>query len=290
MPELESYSPAEPPAPWLTLHQNLLKNASVKSATAADLTKGYLFEDNRPKEAVNEVIYDANERTLQSVTQPGIYHVLVADGSTRRMICSYHRDLLSAKKQLNPSEDASEFGGSHTGMPYETQHVGQGMHTVLPFVVIDMDDQKSRFVDLLPTARAWRVLGHLEKDIDASEISSATPETRKMYHVYNARTRTLSDAWYVLKVEDKDLGLKSVHLTRHFTDDTQPTIVTLNPDYDGYDPIEKIFGSCCTWVPVKFEKTDGKYLRVDESIEFGDLHSLNDFIYKQGFVKGRWKN
>jgi hypothetical protein len=151
MSALDAYKAPELPAPLLTLHQNLLKNASVKSASAADLHKGYLFEDNRPKEAVNEVIYDANERTLQPVTQPGIYHVLVVDGSTHRMICSYHRDLLSAKRQLNPSDDATEFGGSHTGMPYETtQH---GLRSVLPFVVIDLDDHKSRFIDLLPTAR-----------------------------------------------------------------------------------------------------------------------------------------
>jgi hypothetical protein len=284
MPELEAYKPSAPPAPLLTLHQNLLKNANVKSASADALRKGYIFEDKRPKEATNEVIYDANERSLQSVSQPGIYHVLVADGSTRRMICSYHRDLLSAKRQLNPSDNASEFGGSFTGQPYEThQH---GLQSILPFVVIDLDDHKSRFIDLLPTARTWRVLGHFEKEIDPSEIGSATPETGKMYRVYNAKTKTLSDAWYVLKVEDKELGLKNVHLTRHYVDDSQPTVITLNPDYDGYDPIEKVFGSCCVWVDVKFEKTDGKYLRVDEAIEFGDLHAINEFIYKQGFVKG----
>jgi hypothetical protein len=284
MPDLEPYKVTEPPAPFLTLHQNLLKNANVKSASATDLSKGYVFEDHRPKEATNEVIYAANERNLQSVTQPGIYDMLVADGSTRRMICAYHRDLLSAKRQLNPSDDATEFGGSFTGQSYEThQH---GLQSVLPFVVINMDDHKSRFVDLLPTARTWRVLGHFEKEIDPSEIGSATPETGKMYRVYNAKTKTLSDAWYVLKVEDKELGLKNVHLTRHYVDDVQPTIVTLNQDYDGYDPIEKVFGSCCVWVEVKFEKTDGKYLRVDEAIEFGDLHAINEFIYKQGFVKG----
>lgn len=69
------------------------------------------------------------------------------------------------------------------------------------------------------------MLGHFEKEIDPSEIGSATPETGKMYRVYNAKTKTLSDAWYVLKVEDKELGLKNVHLARHYTDDTQPTIV-----------------------------------------------------------------
>lgn len=60
-----------------------------------------------------------------------------------------------------------------------------------------MDDHKSRFIDLLPTTRAWRVLGHYEKEIDPSEVGSATPEANKMYRVYNAKTKTISDSWSV---------------------------------------------------------------------------------------------
>jgi tetratricopeptide (TPR) repeat protein len=293
MPALDPYKPSAPSTSLLTLHQNLMKNANVKSASAADLNKGYLFEDSRPKEAMNDLVYEANEREMQSVTQPGIYNVLVADGSTRRMICSYHRDLLSAKKQLNPSDDADEFGGSYTGKGYETTNRGGGLHPILPFVAIDTDDHKSRFIDLLPTTRAWRVLGHYEKEIDPSEVGSATPEANKMYRVYNAKTKTISDAWYVTKVTDKELGLKDVELVKHCTDGT-PTVITLNPDYDGYDPIEKVYGKHCVWIPIKFEKEkraphseeDHYCVNPDESIEFGDLHAINNFIYKQGFVKG----
>jgi hypothetical protein len=293
MPDLKPYKEEAPRPAVLTLHQDLMKNANVKSASAADLTKGYMFEDSRPKEAMNDLVYEANERELQSVTSPGIYHVLVADGSSRRMICSYHRDLLSAKKQLNPSDDATEFGGSFTGQPYETTNAGNGLRTVLPFIVIDTDDHKSRFIDLLPTARTWRVLGHYEKEIDPSEVGAATPTANKMYRMYNAKTKTISDAWYVSKVSDKELGLKDVELVKHCTDGT-PTVITLNPDYDGYDPIEKVFGKHCVWIEIKFDKEpapsnsdhDRYLVRPDESIEFGDLHAINNFIYKQGFVKG----
>jgi len=87
MPDLESYQ-APAPEPMLTLHRNLLNNANVKSASTEDLNKGYVFEDNRPKEALNEVIYEASERNLRSVTEPGVYQMLVADGAMHEMLCA----------------------------------------------------------------------------------------------------------------------------------------------------------------------------------------------------------
>src|SRR5271157_4445816 len=101
MPVLEPLKQPEPPEPVLTLHTNLLKNASVKSASTEELNQGHVFEDRRPKAALNEVIYETGERNLRSVTEPGIYQVLTADGTMHEMLCAYHRHLLPCKPGFN---------------------------------------------------------------------------------------------------------------------------------------------------------------------------------------------
>ncbi|MEI6197545.1 MAG: hypothetical protein WCS42_24800, partial [Verrucomicrobiota bacterium] len=62
MPELEAYKGPAAPEPVLTLHLQAHKNARVKSASAEDLNKGYVFEDLRPKEALNEAVFEAADR------------------------------------------------------------------------------------------------------------------------------------------------------------------------------------------------------------------------------------
>jgi hypothetical protein len=94
MPELEPYKTPAPVA-VLTLNTNV---KHVKSASAEDLHKGYAFEDKREKSAMNEVIYEANDRSLRSVTEPGVYQVLMADGSTSEMLCAYHKRLFGIRE------------------------------------------------------------------------------------------------------------------------------------------------------------------------------------------------
>lgn len=271
-PEIEPYKAPEPPTPVLTLHQDILKNANVKSASATDLHKGYMFEDNRPKEATSDGVFEPVSKDLQSVTQPGIYQVLTADGGTREMICAYHHKL---------------FPHDHLATAFGYNPICSEKTQTLPVVLIDTGDHKSKCVDLLPTLRSDHVMGKFEKDIDASTVGETTPSAGKLYRVYNAKAKSLSDHWYVKKVTDQDLGIKEVELVR-CSNQAEPVIITLNPDYPDYDPISKVFGSCCKWVPVKMNETkhgDTTYYSADESLELGNLQALNEFIFQNGFAK-----
>jgi hypothetical protein len=214
MPELAPYQPPEPLAPLLTLHRQAHQNTNVKSASAEDLHKGYVFEDHRPKAALNEVIYEANERTLRSVTEPGIYQVLTADGSSREMLCAYHRHLLNRGEGNNIfcSEPLAE--------------------ALLPFSLIDLGDHKSKDLDLIRhDTPATKVLGKFERDVAATD-GQAVPEADKMYRIYNTQAKSLSEAFYVESVTKKDLGMTEVKLHEPLGMIIAETL-TLNPDYAG---------------------------------------------------------
>ena len=219
MPELELPTAPEP-VPLLTLHFNPHKNANVKSATAEQLHQGYVFEDHRPKEALNEVIYEAGERNLRSVTEPGVYQVLTLDGSMREMLCAYHKHLLP--------------GGHYNS----SQPLGEAM---LPFSIIDLSDHKTKDLDLIHDT-ATRVLGKFERDL-ANTDGSPTPEAGKMYRILNLKSKSLSECFYVESVDQKELGQAQVKLQNRWHDHADT--LTLNPNYDGCDPRAKVLGRCC---------------------------------------------
>ena len=247
MPELEPYHEPE-------LDDLLVLHRNVKAAS-----KGYMFEDKRPESALNDVIYEAGERSLRSVSEPGIYQVLTADGTSREMLCAYHRHLIPKP--------------SHHLMP----------ESILPFALVDLSDHKTMDLDLCQPAT--KVLGKFERDITKDD-GITTPAAGQMYRVYNCKSKSLSECFYVESVDDKDLGLKQVQLQNKWHDHAET--VTLNPDYDGCDPSQKVLGNCCVWVEIKAEtKAEGDYKRheVDESIELGDHYALEQFIFEHGFSK-----
>lgn len=267
MPELEP-TKAAAPTPALTLHLDAHKNANVKSASATDRAKGYVFEDCREKSALNEAVYEATDRSLRSVTEPGIYEVLTSDGSFREMLCAYHKHVIEP-----------EYGGNVccSSAP---------VSALLPFALVDLGDHKTKDLDLcLP---AVKVLGKFIRDIKADD-GVAVPAAVKMYRIYNLHSKSLSEPVYVDKAAKKDLGLTQVTVRNHWSDKTM--VWTLNPDYDKADFRSKVLGGCCVWIEVKSETnapyagSDFKYHHVDDSIELGDPAALEDFIYNHGFAK-----
>jgi hypothetical protein len=272
MPELEYTKKASEPEPVLTIHLNPLHNTNVKEASEQQILNGYVIEDSRPKEAVNEVIYESNERELQSVTQPGVYSVLMPDGGTREMICGYHRRLLQAD---------SAFGAPNcTPTP-----VFDAFSSVLPFTLVDTGDNKSIDLDVFPQAKTYRVMGKFVKEL-TKDLGQEKPEAGKMYRVLNLKTRSFSEPCYVVSVKGTGIGTSEVEI-KHCHCDQSKTLI-INPDYHDFDRDSRVMGGCCVWVPVKFE-TEGegehKWHHADNSLQLGDLHAVQEFIFREGFVK-----
>ena len=269
MPDISPEKQAAP-APVLQLHCNVLHNPACKSASADDLLKGYVFEDKRATEDVNAVIHDIGERSLESVTQPGVHRVLVADGSSREMICGYHRKMFE-RRTIVMNSDASAY-------PVQTSGY------VMPFTLIDTGDRKSIDLDILPSAKTWRVLGVFVKQLDA-ELGSAKPESGKLYRVLDTKTNSVSEPVYVKSVKPDELGLVEVEFYGEYC--SMPKHVRLNPDYDKSEPESKILGKHCVWVEVAELKDGGPGIChcADANIALGDAHAIDKFIFSNGFAK-----
>lgn len=269
MPLLDEPEAPEPAAPWLELHVNILHNKSVKSASAKDREKGYVFEDRRKDAQVNEAVYEANESSIQSVTEPGIYKVLEENGDMREMVGGYHHSILDHDHCVN---DYPEY------------------KRTIPFVIIDLEDKRSLETDLMHQAKSWKIMGDFVRDVKPDELGVAKPESGKMYRVYNSKSKSFSEALYVRKVTNSELGMAQVELSNSWS--STPKTFTLNSDFDGCDLRDCIFGNCCRWVEIKFEKVpnmgsgSNAVYRPDDTLKLGDAHSMHEFIFQQGFQKG----
>jgi len=267
MPEISPEKQASAPAPLLQLHLNALHNPACKSASEQDLRKGYVFEDKRAVAQVNQVIHDVGERNLESVTSPGVHHVRVADGSAREMICAYHRHMFRCDDDLVSNENSAPF---------------QSAGSVLPFCLIDTGNKKSLDLDILPSAKTWRVLGVYVKAL-SGELGAAKPTAGKMYRVLNLKTSSISEPVYVKSVKQDELGLSQVEFYHEYG--IKPKTVTLNPDYENAEPAARILGKNCYWIEVA-EQTDGGMGHcADSDIKLGDIHAINEFIFSNGFSK-----
>ena len=93
----------------LTVHTGLLNNRAVKSASVDDMYKGYKIEDLR-KDAVEAVFAPISE-SVQSVTEPGIYDILMEDGNLKEMLCG--RRMMSLMGDVAASRSSTCAPGDH---------------------------------------------------------------------------------------------------------------------------------------------------------------------------------
>ena len=265
--KFENYAPdldpivSLPAESVLTLHTDLLNNSNVKSASAKDLNKGYMFDDKR--EGVNDVLVESNTHRLQAVTEPGVYDVLMADGSFSECLCGYSHNLLP-----KPKHHACCDISYHTS------------ERAVPITLVETSSGKS--VEL--QGHAARCVGKFKDNI---ELEASEPKVGDWYRIYDMASRGFSVPVLIKSKKKGDLGTHEVTFVRYESD--YPTLITLNPDFDRCDPDSKVYGSSARWVPIKTEtRGEGphKYEVSDDTIDLGSQESLNDFLYNQGYIRG----
>jgi ribosomal protein S18 len=113
MPQLPPHPPGHKAAaertPLLVLHTSVLRNQNVKKASVQEMCAGYKLEDFRKEGAVNEVVYTDNQADIHSVEAPGVYSVLMADGSSRKMLVAYYERLEVASIASAPKSYAASY-------------------------------------------------------------------------------------------------------------------------------------------------------------------------------------
>lgn len=260
MPDLEPVKSASAePNPVLTLHTKVLRNENCKSASAAAIKQGYVIEDSRPKEALNELVYEANTRRVESITQPGVYEVLLSDGSTREMICGYGRRLCCHSHHIDA------FG------------------PVLPMVLVETADRKSIDLDSLSQSGQYRVLGHFVSDLKP-DLGEARPASGHLYRVLDLHSRSISEPLYVKSVGSNDLNLTKVEVLENPY--CSPRTLIINPDYEKTDRVDGVLGKHCVWLPIKScEDGPEKGKCPDTDIKLGDHYAIEQFIFNHGMAK-----
>ncbi len=208
--------------PLLVWHSGLLKNANVKTLTEADIARGYVIEDHRKAAHLNEAVFEAHSRDLESVTEPGVYNVLLADGGEHEMLCGYYEKLGVADEQYRNEE----YGITSVPSDHLLTSKKQSRQLDRP---VDTTNNYSRTICPGKNLNSEGLpMGHLVKDI-TSDIGKAKPEKGKAYRIYNAKNKSFSEPFWVTEIKS-DGGVTEVSCTDSSYDQRPGSPIYLNPD------------------------------------------------------------
>lgn len=276
-PPLEAQAKqASVPENLVVVHTSVLRNKNVKQASAADMCKGYKIEDFRKEAQVNEAVFADNCSEVNSVQTPGVYMVLMVDGTSRRMLIANYRD--TSGNCCQSMEGPATFYPSGYD-PVCSMWSRQGC------VVVDPESKASDKVN--PRDGKW-IFGEYAGELkDAPELIDFTEaQEGEGYRIYDGKAEAFSDPFYVIKKEkDAATGLLQITKASWSTDSPSSPELLYNPDYRDYDPADNVFGPRCKLVKVHFDKRDNKYIDWDRCLNLGNKHSLNAFIFEHGFKK-----
>jgi hypothetical protein len=250
----------------------------TKSAAAEFFQKGYVFLDKRADEKITAVYADASasdENKLESISQPGLYKVLLKNNEQVEAFCApeaSERPLADSGCSNWSVADRSFAGGSYMEGPDHAKTV---------FVTKDGRTCCARLVfgTMVSTSKDYL---DREPDMLKKEMSSG-----EGYRIYDAKQGVLSDVIYCTgKAEKNGLTIYSV-IPGNYEKEQD---LKVNPDYDGCSIADGIIGSSGYFVKVdtKLAETSGPECsqRFDyEHCSPGDSDNINQWIQEAGMKK-----
>jgi len=199
-----------------------------KSAAESLFTTGFAFIDKRAEDKITTVFADGNPMSLETVSEPGLYKVLLRDGEETEAFCareSKERPLEDAECSNYPVQRL-EYAGSG--------YFGQEDHAQTILVTKDGRTCCARMVLGHPVAKDGQ---HIDKlpDMLEKEMSSG-----KGYRIYDSKQGVLSDVIYCVgKTEKNGLTIYTV-LPGKYESEKE---LKVNPDYDGCSIANGIIGT-----------------------------------------------
>ena len=282
----DNYAPRLEPHPvkqasadhLLIVRSSVLRNKHIKKASAKEMSQGYQIEDLRKEAMANDVVYTDNTVELSQVQAPGVYNVLLADGTNRKMLVGYYMSMNVAN---GPEPVALKSS-------YDPGYYDQRRREI---VLIDTESKASKTI--YPSDQQWpfgEYIGKIDDSGMLQDLSEA--ETGNAYRIYDTEAQSFSEPFYV-KAKDKDpSGLTALQCATWSTTDTPSRPLLINPDFRDYDPKDNIHGTRCKLVKVAFKLTDGyskmdtgKRIQYDDQLGIGGKHTLNAFIFENNFKK-----
>ena len=241
--------------------------AGIKEAAEDFYRKGYMLVDDRtsPEDEMS-VVYEDTTRDIEQFSGPGLYDVLMKDGTTAKAFVAREAD-----------SDWSE--GSDC--PVVTSDRPSGINTT-------MQDNVTTIVVLKDGNSATRskVMGKFLKDpAQCAEDGDLKAEmsSGKIYRVFQARKGTLSRP---IKVTGKKTrkGITTYTVIRQWND--HDIVVTHNPDFRGSSLPESILGDDALFIEVGATLTPNDYggyrWEMKDQVPTGDRSALENWVWATG--------
>lgn len=277
MPEIKAAAAKPERGPLMVVHTSVLRNKSVKKASAKEMCQGYQVEDHRKEAEINEVVYTDNTQDLNTVEAPGAYDVLLADGTSSKCLVGFEFDF-----DVTGCSPCSPVSFTES---YDPMHPRQNRQTL---IVVELNTRASTCVR--PFEQQW-VFGKYTGTIEDSGelIAMGEAKTGEGYRIYNTESKGFTRPFYVDSVETDPSGLKSLRVCDFNTKAVSSKPLLINPDFRDYDAKDNIFGSTCKLVKVNFElekpygSDNGQSIRWNNTLGLGNKHTLNAFIFENNF-------
>jgi hypothetical protein len=290
-----------------TAHTHLLKQAAKDETKDPDknpssnkyadkfFSQGYtLWDDRAPKDIVP--VHKDDTEQMELVGTPGMYDVLLRDGTFRQAIVApaSSDDISSIKYNSGsssccmPMACGSSPSWSTTNNTYNQggviENIAYGspsMYGITRRVICFTDGSKESDNREQVYGKFIKDQAQLLRDGDLEK----TPSTGKAYRVFDAKTGTITDAFYIKSIKDND-GVKSYTVATEGYN-SEFTILTQNPDFVENEIKIGFLGSDVYFIPVGTEKfstdTEGSttthrfYSERLKSPDIGNMNTLSDW-------------
>lgn len=277
MPEIKSAAAKPSRGPLVVVHTSVLRNKQVKQASPKEMCQGYRIEDHRKEAEINEVVYTDNTQDLNTVEAPGVYDVLLADGTNSKCLVAFEFDVDSLSGCPSPVSFTESYDPARPRMNRQT------------LVIVDIGSRASD--TMRPSEQQW-VFGKYDGKIEDSGelIAMGDAKVGEAYRIYNSSNQGMTRPFYVAEVNTDPSGLKAIKTCDYNTGSVNSRAILVNPDFADYDAKDNIFGATCKLVKVGFElgkpfnsADSGKPIDWNRTLGLGNKHTLNAFIFENNF-------
>ena len=277
MPKLDPYPKQAAAEHLVVVHSSVLKNKNVKSASAREMCQGYKIDDYRKEAMANDVVYVDNTAQISMVEAPGVYDILLADGTNRKMLVGYYLNMNTTCGDSPPATISSYDPGSIDKRRRD-------------LVLIDTENRHSKTIYV--TDQQWPFGDYDGKIEDGSMLQDMSEaDAGTAYRIYDTEAQSFSEPFYVARKEKDPSGLTALYCVNYNTGDAPNRPLLVNPDIRDYDPKDNIFGTKCKLVRIAhrledgYNKDMGKRVYFEDQLGIGGKHTLNAFIFENNFKK-----
>jgi hypothetical protein len=259
--------------PALAIYTDLLNNPFIKEASAEELARNYRVVDTRKEADLNSITYEVSPSEFEGISEPGIYNVLMADGSKHKCFVAYdgHQMLDGDTGSLMPECRTNKSRPSLPG------------HIHNELCLVDLDTRESKMI-----GRSHEIFGtHISPIQDKESELKDTMESGKSYRVFSTHGKSLSKPLHVKSVSKTDAGLTKYTCNSQATTPNDNAVdYIVNPDYEGVVDCDKVLGKFYKFIEIARETTSwGSHEAKSDNLKIGEQSAMDKWIFSEGYKK-----